>query len=90
MSDSHFEYVPSEKDRISDGRRVDHVPALTLIDIAASVEGVVGGRGDISGLSAEFLAYADPRAAFDIFRKNGRGSAEFFQKKQLVATVRCQ
>src|SRR5579872_3459175 len=37
VADNHFRYYPSEDDRLSDGRRVDHVPALTLIDIACFV-----------------------------------------------------
>jgi hypothetical protein len=37
ISDNRLQYTPSESDRISDGERVDHVPALVLIDLAIMV-----------------------------------------------------
>ena len=80
VADNHFRYYPSEDDRLSDGRRVDHVPALTLIDIALSVNGMAH-----ENISAEFLNYTDPRLAFDIVRKNS--AMEFVQNDQLVAIV---
>ena len=80
VADNHFRYYPSENDRLSDGRRVDHVPALTLIDIALSVNGLAH-----ENISAEFLNYTDPRLAFDIVRKNS--AMEFVQNDQLVAMV---
>lgn len=81
VADNHFRYYPSEDDRLSDGKRVDHVPALTLIDIALSVNGMAH-----SNISAEFLNYTDPRLAFDIVRKNS--AMEFVQNEQLVAIVK--
>lgn len=84
VADNHFKYYPSEDDRLSDGRRVDHVPALTLIDIALSFD-----TNDAlpSNLSAEFLNYTDPRIPFDIVHKNHHNSTEFVQNDQLVAIV---
>jgi hypothetical protein len=82
VAENHFRYYPSEEDRLSDGKRVDHVPALTLIDIALSVNGMVD-----SDISAEFLNYTDPRLPFDIVRKNAQSSIEFVQNDQLVAIV---
>ncbi len=81
---NHFRYYPSEDDRLSDGRRVDHVPALTLIDIALSVN---NEEAAYSNISAEFLNYTDPRLAFDIVQKKDHSSVEFVQNSQLVATV---
>lgn len=79
---NHFRYYPSEGDRLSDGKRVDHVPALTLIDIALSLhESFV-----CSNISAEFLNYTDPRIAFDIHKKD-RNAVEFLQNGQVVAMV---
>ena len=82
VADDHFRYYPSEDDRLSDGRRVDHVPALTLIDIALSVN----NEKAFSNLSAEFLNYTDPRLPFDIVKKD-HSFVEFVQNGQLVATV---
>jgi hypothetical protein len=83
VADNHFRYYPSEDDRLSDGKRVDHVPALTLIDIALCVnDGAV-----YSNISAEFLNYTDPRLAFDIVRKKEHSALEFVQNDQLVAVV---
>jgi hypothetical protein len=82
VADNHFRYYPSEDDRLSDGRRVDHVPALTLIDIALCVNGMAH---EAANISAEFLNYTDPRLAFDIVRKNS--AMEFVQNGQLVAIV---
>jgi len=87
VADNHFRYYPSEDDRLSDGRRVDHVPALTLIDIALSVNGMAHQEAVYSNLSAEFLNYTDPRLEFDIIRKKAHSAMEFVQKGQLVATV---
>jgi hypothetical protein len=84
VADNHFKYYPSEDDRLSDGRRVDHVPALTLIDIALSVN--TNGALD-SNISADFLNYTDPRLPFDIVQKIDHGSTEFTQNDQLVAIV---
>ena len=81
VADKHFRYYPSEDDRLSDGKRVDHVPALTLIDIALSVNGM----SEAENISAEFLNYTDPRLEFDIIRKNS--AMEFVQNDQLVAIV---
>ena len=79
VAGNHFRYYPSEADRLSDGRRVDHVPALTLMDIALSVNGIA------SNISAEFLNYTDPRLAFDILQKDN--AMEFVQNDQVVAIV---
>jgi hypothetical protein len=84
VTDNHLRYYPSEDDRLSDGRRVDHVPALTLIDIALCVNGMA----DYPNISAEFLNYTDPRLAFDIVRKKDHSAIEFVQSGQLVAIVR--
>lgn len=81
VAENHFRYYPSEADRLSDGRRVDHVPALTLIDIALCIN----EETVYSNVSAEFLNYTDPRIPFDIIRKN---ATEFVQNDQLVAVVK--
>ena len=86
VADNHFRYYPSEDDRLSDGRRVDHVPALTLIDIALCVNGIAHEEAAYSNVSAEFLNYTDPRLEFDIVRKNS--AMEFVQNDQLVAIVK--
>ena len=87
LADNHFRYYPSEDDRLSDGRRVDHVPALTLIDIALSVNGMANEDVVCSNISAEFLNYTDPRIAFDIVHKKDHSAMEFVQNGQLVAIV---
>lgn len=87
VADNHFRYYPSEDDRRSDGRRVDHVPALTLIDIALFVDGMAHQGAVYSNISAEFLNYTDPRLAFDIVQKNDLRAMEFVQNGQLVAIV---
>lgn len=87
VADNHFRYFPSEDDRLSDGRRVDHVPALTLIDIALFVNRMAHQGADYSNVSAEFLNYTDPRLAFDIVKKKDHGAMEFMQNGQLVAIV---
>lgn len=83
VADNHFRYFPSEADRLSDGRRVDHVPALTLIDIALSINKMAA----YSNISADFLNYTDPRVEFDIFQKDAPCAIEFVQNDQLVAVV---
>jgi hypothetical protein len=87
VADDHFRYYPSEEDRLSDGRRVDHVPALTLIDIALSVDSMAQQGACYSNISAEFLNYTDPRLAFDIVQKKDQSATEFVQNGQIVASV---
>jgi hypothetical protein len=87
VADNHFRYDPSEDDRLSDGRRVDHVPALTLIDIALFVNRMAYQGAICSKISAEFLNYTDPRLAFDIVQKKDHSAMEFVQNGQLVAIV---
>lgn len=87
VADNHFKYYPSEDDRLSDGRRVDHVPALTLIDIALGVNGIAHQGADYSNVSAEFLNYTDPRREFDILQTKDHSAVEFVQNNQLVAIV---
>ena len=82
IADNHFRYYPSEADRLSDGKRVDHVPALTLIDIALSLN----GNASNPNISAEFLNYTDPRTEFDIVDK--KHVIEFLQNGQLTAQVK--
>jgi len=87
IADNHLRYYPSEEDRLSDGRRVDHVPALTLIDIALSVNGMGHKEAVSSNILAEFLNYTDPRLEFEILQKTDHGAVEFVQNGQLVAIV---
>lgn len=87
VTENHFRYFPSEDDRLSDGRRVDHVPALTLIDIALSLNEITHEAPVYSNISAEFLNYTDPRLAFDILRKKDHSAVEFVQNDQLVAII---
>jgi hypothetical protein len=87
VADNHFRYYPSEDDRLSDGRRVDHVPALTLIDIALFVNRMAHQGAVYSNISAEFLNYTDPRLAFDIVQKKDQSAMEFVQNGRLVAIV---
>lgn len=87
VADNHLRYYPSEDDRLSDGRRVDHVSALTLIDIALLVNGMAHPETVYSNISAEFINYADPRLAFDILQKIEQSAIEFMQNAQLVAIV---
>ena len=87
VADNHFRYYPSEDDRLSDGRRVDHVPALTLIDIALFVNRMAHQEAVYSNISAEFLNYTDPRLAIDIVQKKDHSAMEFVQNGQLVAIV---
>jgi hypothetical protein len=83
VADDHFEYRASESDRLSDGRRVDHVPALTLIDLALHLDGKAR-----QSITADFLSYADPRTAFDILLDPKRSAVEFRQNGRAVASVR--
>lgn len=87
VADNHFRYYPSEDDRLSDGRRVDHVPALSLIDIALFVNGMARQGAVYSNISAEFLNYTDPRQEFDIVQKKEQSAIEFMQSGQAVAIV---
>lgn len=87
VGNDHFRYYPSEDDRLSDGKRVDHVPALTLIDIALFVNRMAHHGAVYSNISAEFLNYTDPRLAFDIRQKKDHSAVEFVQNSQLVAIV---
>lgn len=87
LADNHYRYFPSEADRLSDGRRVDHVPALILIDIALSIGRMARQEAADSNLSAEFLNYTDPRQPFDILRRSEDGALEFVQDGRSVAVV---
>jgi len=84
ITDNHLRYYPSEDDRLSDGKRVDHVPALTLIDIALSINGTAH---DHSNIAAEFLNYTDPRIPFDIVQRKDLSAVEFVQNGETVALV---
>ena len=84
ITDNHLRYYPSEDDRLSDGKRVDHVPALTLIHIALSVNGMAH---DHSNIAAEFLNYTDPRLPFDIVQRKDLSAVEFVQNGETVALV---
>lgn len=87
LAGNHFRYYPSEDDRLTDGRRVDHMPALTLIDIALFVNGMAHRATTNANISANFLNYTDPRLELDIVQKKDRGAIEFAQNGQLVAIV---
>jgi hypothetical protein len=87
VAGNHFRYYPSEADRLSDGRRVDHVPALTLIDIALSVNRIDHQGAVCSNISAAFLNYTDPRLEFEILQKTDPSAIEFVQNDQLTAIV---
>lgn len=84
ITDNHLRYYPSEDDRLSDGKRVDHVPALTLIDIALSLNGMAH---NLSNIAAEFLNYTDPRIAIDIVQRKDLSAVEFVQNGETVALV---
>lgn len=86
IDENHFRYYPSENDRLSDGRRVDHVPALVLIDIALFVNRMAHEEATYSNIAAEFMTYTDPRRALEIIRKD-RSAIEFLQDGHLVAIV---
>lgn len=88
VADNHFRYYPSEADRLSDGQRVDHVPALTLIDIALSLLEIAPEDTACANVFAEFLNYTDPRLEFDILHKRDSATFEFVQNGQPVAIVR--
>jgi len=77
VADNHFRYYPSEDDRLSDGRRVDHVPTLILIDIALFVNRMAHQGAVHPNISAEFLNYTDPRLAFDIVQEKDHSAMEF-------------
>lgn len=83
VADNQFRYYPSEEDRLSDGKRVDHVPALTLIDIALWID---NKGAAYSRVSAEFLNYTDPRLTLEIERKD-QNAVEFLQNGKSVAVV---
>jgi hypothetical protein len=87
VAENRFRYYPSENDRLSDGRRVDHVPALTLIDIALLVNGMAHQGTVHSNISADFVNYTDPRLEFDIAQKKDHSAVEFAQNGQLRAIV---
>jgi hypothetical protein len=87
ISDNRLEYTPSESDRISDGERVDHVPALVLIDLAIMILGTDHLPGDDTSLTAEFSNYTDPRIPIDIVRSRPSGAVEFRQRDQVTAYV---
>jgi hypothetical protein len=84
---NHLRYYPAEADRLSDGKRVDHVPALTLIDLALSINEIISGSASYSNIAAEFLNYTDPRLALDILQKPDSNAVEFRQNDQPVAIV---
>lgn len=89
VAGDRFRYHPSEADRLSDGRRVDHVPALNLVDIALWVDGLARPAAAAHpGISAEFVSYTDPRLSIYIQLKRDEGAVEFVQNDQLVAVVR--
>lgn len=54
-------FVPGESDRLVDGNRVDHVPALILIDRSLDALEQLRGPTFLQSLSARFMHYADPR-----------------------------
>lgn len=85
---NRFRYQPSEDDRVSGGRRVDHVPALTLVDIALQVNETAGQWPIEPDLSVQFLHYTDPRIAFEIVQQADRSAMEFLQGGRVVAVVR--
>ena len=60
------------------------MPALTLIDIALSVNGMAH---DHSNIAAEFLNYTDPRIPFDIVERKDLSAVEFVQNGETVALV---
>jgi hypothetical protein len=87
ISDNRLEYTPSESDRISDGERVDHVPALVLIDLAIMILGTDHLSGNDTSLTAEFSNYTDPRIPIDIVRSRPSSTIEFRQRDQVTASV---
>lgn len=79
----HVTYSPAEADRLTDGERADHVPALVIIDIIFST--TLFGRAPPS-IFVSFLRYLDPRDPFCI-RADEEGSVSVNQGGVLVARM---
>lgn len=59
-------FYPGESDRLVDGERVDHVPALVLIDRSIDAFAGLSGLGSLGAINASFTRYADPRRPISI------------------------
>lgn len=87
VGEGHFRYCPSDRERVSNGRPLEHVPALTLIDLALIVQSQACPGDAWRNVSAEFLNYTDPRRPFEIRANKGSGAVEFAQDGRPVAIV---
>lgn len=79
-----YTYIPGEKDRLVDEKRVDHIPALSLIEII--VDFLNKKDESISLIKANFNNYIDPR--YNVLLKH-RGDEEVlcWQNNIVAASV---
>ncbi|NVN10074.1 hypothetical protein [Nguyenibacter vanlangensis] len=82
----NVEYLPGEADRIVDGTRMDHIPALHLIDIMVSLSNQ-STKTDVDNMTAVFHRYVDPRYAFHIITSDD-GTIAVSQDQSTVSHIR--
>lgn len=82
-------FVPGECDRLADGARVDHVPALVLIDRALEVLDQLRPGCQVTGITADFVSYADPRQPLSIALLDP-GKLLISQKEATIAQIDLQ
>ena len=87
IGDRRFRYCPFEETPHSGGKPADHVPALTLIDLALFCNSSIDPGAVYRNVSAEFLDYADPRTALEVALRPDSGAVDFVQRDRVVATV---
>ena len=77
-------YSPSETDRLLEGARTDHIPALVLIDIIVST--VLHDRPP-PNLLVQFTRYIDPRIPFSMQPCGHGATVTVYQGGMLVACM---
>ena len=83
---NQFIYSPAEIDRLVDGKRVDHIPAIRLIDIILSSL-VKPHASNFIHVTMEFYRYIDPRRVFEFHIDPLEYQVTILQDESLVAVM---
>ncbi|RON15580.1 hypothetical protein [Pseudomonas frederiksbergensis] len=90
VTENHAEYsfrhIPGESDRLIDGKRMDHIPAISLIEIVLSnIEHRY--KLSISSIEVKFYRYTDPRLPFEFHINPTLAHAQIIQDETIVAEI---
>ncbi|MGE7064565.1 hypothetical protein ACQKI5_23595 [Agrobacterium tumefaciens] len=87
LGSNYVIYQPDDRDNISDGERVDHIPALRLIDIGLGIALKEGLSTIVSTINASFISFIDPQRPVCITWTTDEAHLHFIQNYKKAAAV---